>query len=55
MKETIPLCPNCVQPMRLARRIAADELRHPQDVFECAICRVAMTQSSRTGSPATPR
>jgi hypothetical protein len=44
MHEISPLCPNCVQPMRLARRIAADDAHHGQDVFECAICRVAMTQ-----------
>lgn len=48
MHETSPLCPNCVHPMRLTRRIAADETHHGQDVFECAGCRVAMTQAART-------
>jgi hypothetical protein len=33
--------------MRLARRIAADEIHRGQDVFECAACRVAMTMAAR--------
>ncbi|MGN6571670.1 MAG: hypothetical protein ACTHLO_09670 [Pseudolabrys sp.] len=44
MHETSPLCPNCVHPMRLTRRIAADTTHRGQDVFECSTCRVAMTQ-----------
>jgi hypothetical protein len=48
MQEILPLCPNCVQPMRLTRRIAADDTHHGQDVFECSTCRVAMTQGART-------
>ena len=46
MHETSPLCPNCVHPMRLTRRIAADDTHRGQDVFECASCRVAMTQTA---------
>src|SRR5690348_2646323 len=54
MHEISPLCPNCVQPMRLTRRIAADEAYQGQDVFECSVCRVAMTQTSR-GEGRKPR
>jgi hypothetical protein len=55
MQETSPLCPNCVQPMRLTRRIAADETHRGQDVFECAACRVAMTQTARAEAQAANR
>lgn len=55
MHETSPLCPNCVQPMRRTRQIAADDTHHGQDVFECTGCRVAMTQTARVGAPGTGR
>jgi len=55
MHETSPLGPNCVHPMRLTRRIAADDTHRGQDVFECATCRVAMTQAARAELPATNR
>lgn len=48
MRETLPPCPNCVQPMRLTRRIGADQTYCGQDVFECSPCRVAMTQPARS-------
>jgi hypothetical protein len=32
--------------MRLTRRIEADAMHRGQDVFECAVCRVAMTQAA---------
>jgi hypothetical protein len=32
--------------MRLTRRIEADAMHRGQDVYECAACRVAMTQSA---------
>ena len=41
------MCPNCVQPMRLTRRIEADSTFYGQDVFECQACRVAVTQPQR--------
>jgi len=44
MQGSLPLCPNCVQPMRLTRRIEADATYYGQDVFECHVCRVAVTQ-----------
>ena len=44
MQDSFPLCPNCVQPMRLTRRIEADATYHGQEVFECHPCRVAMTE-----------
>ena len=47
MHESLPLCPACVQPMRLTRHIAADNTHSGQDVFECSACRVAMTQTAR--------
>ena len=53
MQESLPLCPNCVQPMRLTRRIASDETHHGQNVFECTACRVAMTQTARAESHVT--
>jgi hypothetical protein len=46
MEKALPLCPNCVQPMRLTRHIAADEMHRGQNVFECAACRVAMTETA---------
>ncbi len=55
MHETSPLCPNCVHPMRLTRRIAPDETHRGQDVFECATCRVAMTQGEASGPQAAGR
>lgn len=39
--------------MRLTRQIAADETHRGQDVFECATCRVAMTQAAPTELPAS--
>jgi hypothetical protein len=51
MQEKVPLCPNCARPMRLARRIAADEMQYGQDVFECPVCRVALTEASRAERP----
>jgi len=44
MQDTSPLCPNCIQPMRLTRRIEADSVYCGQDVFECHACRLALTQ-----------
>jgi hypothetical protein len=44
MQDSLPLCPNCVQPMRLTRRIEADATFYGQNVFECLACRVAVTQ-----------
>jgi hypothetical protein len=32
--------------MRLARHIEGDAMHRGQDVFECATCRVAMTQTA---------
>jgi hypothetical protein len=55
MRETLPLCPNCVHPMRLTRRIAADETHRGQDVFECGTCRVAMTQGEAGAAKAANR
>jgi len=49
-----PLCPNCVQPMRLTRRIAADASHRGQEVYECTTCRVAMTQSDQPERQPTP-
>jgi hypothetical protein len=46
MEHFLPLCPNCVQPMRLTRHIAADEMHRGQIVFECAPCRIALTQTA---------
>jgi hypothetical protein len=43
MEPFPPLCPNCIEPMRLTRSIQADALHRGQHVFECAACRVAMT------------
>lgn len=47
MLDNFPLCPNCVQPMRLTRRIEPDATYRGQNVFECHACRVAMTQPQR--------
>jgi hypothetical protein len=33
--------------MRLTRRIAADAHHRGQDIYECAACRVAMTQAAQ--------
>jgi hypothetical protein len=41
--------------MRLTRRIAADETHRGQDVFECAPCRVAMTQPEHAEAQAAGR
>jgi hypothetical protein len=41
--------------MQLTRRIAADEVHHGQDVFECTNCRVAMTQTARAERQASGR
>jgi hypothetical protein len=46
--QPVPLCPNCIQPMRLTRRISGDASHRGQDVYECAACRVAMTQAAQT-------
>jgi len=46
MPTSAPLCPNCVQPMRLTRHIKGDALLRGQEVYECAACRVAMTQAA---------
>jgi hypothetical protein len=44
MLDSLPLCPNCVHPMRLTRRIEPDATYRGQNVFECNACRVALTQ-----------
>lgn len=39
--------------MRLTRRIAGDTVYRGQDVYECAACRVALTQASSADSHGT--
>ena len=55
MQVASTLCPNCVQPMRLTRRIGADQIHYGQDVFECFACRVVMTQTARDDQRPTNR
>jgi len=55
MEPFPPLCPNCVQPMRLTRHIEADARHLGQHVFECTVCRVAMTLPEDTERHSAPR
>jgi len=47
-----PLCPNCGEPMRLARVIAGTSALAPINVYECMACGVYYSEASR--EPAAP-
>ena len=42
-----PLCPNCGEPMRLARVIAGTPTLAPINVYECMTCGVYYSEASR--------
>jgi hypothetical protein len=42
-----PLCPNCGEPMKLARVIAGTQDLAPLNVFACAPCGIYYSEASR--------
>jgi len=47
-----PLCPNCGEPMRLARIIPGTDDLTPLNVFECARCGIYLSEASQDYPPA---